>query len=187
LVEEYISRHPEFKTTLDPCDVEDAPDIVKEMAKSRAAGVGPMAAVAGAVAEFVGRELKKHSEEVIVENGGDIYVETARDLKVGLFAGDSPFTGKLAISISGEDTPLGVCTSSGTVGHSLSFGKADAVTIICRSTALADAHATAIANLVKEPDDIDKVLELAGNTPDILGILAVLGSKHGSWGNIRLA
>ena len=160
--------------------------MVSEMAEAaRLAGVGPMAAVAGAVSEFVGSELKKFSEEVIVENGGDIYVEAGRDLTVGLFAGNSSFTGKLSIVVRGADTPLGICTSSGTVGHSMSLGKADAVTVICRSAAVADAYATAFANEVKGPDDVESVVQSASAAQEVLGVLVVLGDKLGTWGNIQ--
>lgn len=187
-IEKYIARHPEFATSLKPCGVEDAPPVVEEMASAaRLAGVGPMAGVAGAVAEFVGRELSELSSEIIVENGGDIYVRSGRDLTVGLFAGGSPFTGKISLLIRGEDTPLGICTSSGTIGHSLSLGRADAVTVICRSAAVADAYATAFANKVRRPGDIDTVLQSASSAPEVLGALVVLGDRLGTWGSVRLA
>ncbi len=185
-IEEQIARHAEFQASLVPCDAADPAPVVAEMVRAaRLANVGPMAAVAGAVSEFVGRALKEFSEEVIVENGGDIYVETRRDITVGLFASDSPFTGKLSLSIRGVDTPLGICTSSGTVGHSLSSGNADAVTVICRSAAVADAYATAFGNMVKNPDDIKSVVQAGADAPDVLGILAVLGDKLGTWGNVQ--
>ena len=128
-IEAYISQHPRFQSSLSPMDVDDdAPDIIKDMAAAtHSAGVGPMAAVAGAIAEFVGKELLKFSEQIVIENGGDIFLKTTRSRVIGVYAGDSPFTGKMALSIEADKTPLGVCTSSGTVGHSLSLGKADAV------------------------------------------------------------
>ena len=107
------------------------------------AGVGPMAAVAGAIAECVGRELLAFSPEIIIENGGDIYLKCLKKRVVGIFAGKSPLTGKIGLEIDAKDTPLGVCTSSGTVSHSLSFGKADAAVAIAPSATLADAAATA--------------------------------------------
>ncbi len=187
-IEEYIARHHEFMTSLEPCEVENASPVVAEMAEAaRLAGVGPMAAVAGAVAGFVGRKLKEFSEEVIVENGGDIYVETIRNITVGLFAGNSSFTGKLSLAVRGADTPLGICTSSGTVGHSMSLGRADAVTVICRSAAVADAYATAFANEIKEPGDVESVVQSAASVPEVLGILALLGDKLGMWGNIQFS
>ena len=127
-------------------------------------GVGPMASVAGAIAEFVGNELSAYSAEVIVENGGDIYLKSLEKRIIGVYAGESPLTGKLGLEIDGEDTPLGVCTSSGTVGHSLSFGKADAVIVLSKSATLADAAATAIGNLVAQPEDITRGVEFAEGT-----------------------
>ena len=124
--------------------------LVKEMIRvSTLANVGPMAAVAGAMAEFVSKDLLKISKQVIVENGGDIYLATSRERTIGIYAGTSPLSMKLGITISPEDSPLGVCTSSGTVGPSLSFGKADAVCILSKSAALADAAATAVGNVVR--------------------------------------
>ena len=144
-LEKYIERYPDFLTTLEPFSPGDnAPMIVKEMAESAAAvGVGPMASVAGTIAEFVGRELLEYSPEVIVENGGDIFMESQSARTVSIYAGVSPLSNKIALEISPKDTPVGICTSSGTVGHSLSYGKADAVVIVSPSTSLADAVATA--------------------------------------------
>ena len=154
---------PDLLTALVPFPVgDDAPAIARAMAEAAAkVNVGPMAAVAGAFAEFVGRDLLKYSPEVIVENGGDIFLKSTKSRLVGVYAGeDSPLTGQVALKIEPLDTPLGVCTSSGTVGHSLSFGKADAVVALSRSTALADAAATAIGNIVKAETDVQKALGL---------------------------
>ena len=98
-----------------------------DAARVKFPGVGPMAAVAGAIAEFVGEELLAYSPEVIIENGGDIYIKSLKKRVVGIYAGNSPLTGKIGLEIEGKETPIGICTSSGTVGHSLSFGRADAV------------------------------------------------------------
>ena len=121
-LEGYIERNPAFQTSLEPVAVpEQAPAIVRQMAQAgQQAGVGPMAAVAGAIAEYVGQELLTFSPEIIVENGGDIFLKIQKNRVVGIFAGDSPLTGKIGLEIDAPDTPLGICTSSGTVGHSLS-------------------------------------------------------------------
>jgi len=187
-IENYISRYPLFRTTLEPLDVyDDAPDIVKEMAEAaKKADVGPMAAIAGTIAEFVGRELLTFSENIIVENGGDIFIKTSQSRTLGVYAGNSPFTGKLGLAIKPEQTPLGICTSSGTVGHSLSFGKADAAIIFSPSTALADAVATATANRVSKPDDIEKGIEFAQSIDAVKGIVIILGSACGAWGEVEL-
>jgi len=189
-LEEYIKGHPDFYHSLEPVEVEeDAPAIIKDMAEAAGiAGVGPMAAVAGAIAEAVGNDLLSLSPEIIVENGGDIFLKTARKRKVGIFAGaDSPFTGKIALDIEPEDSPLGICTSSGTVGPSLSLGYADAVIILAGSTALADAVATAVGNSIKTEADIDREIRQAGGRYGISGLVIIKDDKIGLWGNIRLA
>ncbi|RYD06226.1 hypothetical protein N752_04875 [Desulforamulus aquiferis] len=122
-LEDYIQRDLQFKKTLNPHKLlEGAPKLAIEMAEAaRAAGVGPMAAVAGAFAQYVGKALAKRTRDVIVENGGDIFMRSTSTRKVGVFAGPSPFTNKIALEIKSWQTPLGICTSSGTVGHSLSL------------------------------------------------------------------
>lgn len=189
LLENYITKHPGFMTALVPFPVgPDAPAIVKAMAEAaQKVNVGPMAAVAGAFAEFVGRDLVKYSAEVIVENGGDIFIKTAKSRLVGIYAGeDSPLTGRVAIKIEPADSPLGVCTSSGTVGHSLSFGKADAVVVLSHSAALADAGATAVGNLVKTETDVQLALDYARTIKGIVGVAVLINDKMGVWGKINL-
>jgi ApbE superfamily uncharacterized protein (UPF0280 family) len=187
-LEKYIEKYPVFQTSLEPVSVaENAPEIVKQMAKAgKKAGVGPMAAVAGAIAEGVGKELLEFSPEIIVENGGDIFLKILKKRVVGIYAGSSPLTGKIGLEISPRETPLGVCTSSGTVGHSLSFGKADAVVVTAASAALADAAATAIGNRVKQPGDIDKALELAREIGGLKGAVIIIGKDIGGWGEVKL-
>ncbi len=187
-LEGYIKRNPAFVKTLEPLSVPDyAPAIVKEMvAAGQKAGVGPMAAVAGAIAEYVGRELLGFSREIIVENGGDIFIKTIRERTVGVYAGDSPLTGKIGLVVKPKDTPLGICTSSGTVGHSLSYGKADAVVVVSASAALADAAATAIGNRVQNSKDINNAIEFGRDIEDLRGIIIILGKDIGVWGDIEL-
>ncbi len=188
MLEEYIEQHPSFLTSLEPLTVaEDVPRIVKEMATSaEKVGVGPMASIAGAIAEFVGSELSAFSPEVIVENGGDIYLKSLSNRVVGIYAGSSPLSGKIGLEIKGRDTPLGVCTSSGMVGHSLSFGKADAVVILSKSTTLADAAATAIGNLVIQPDDIPDGIKFAKGVPGLLGVVIIKDDRVGVWGKVEI-
>jgi len=188
LLEKYIERHPEFLTALEPLEVgEDAPQIVKDMAEAaRKVGVGPMAAVAGAIAEYVGRELLPFSSEVIVENGGDIFLKTLKKRLVGVYAGESSFTGKIALEIQPEETPLGICTSSGTVGHSLSFGRADASIVLSPSTSLADAAATAIGNLIIEASDIPRGIDFAKNVEGIKGVAIIKDDQIGIWGEVKI-
>lgn len=188
LLEGYIARHPGFLTALDPFAVgADAPRIVREMAEASAkVGVGPMASVAGAIAEAVGKELLNYTPEVIVENGGDIFTKQEKTRLIGIYAGGSPLTGKLALKIEPQDTPLGVCTSSGTVGHSLSFGLADAAIILSPSAALADAAATAVGNLVKTAEDMPRAIEFVRDVEGITGIAVIKGDKMAVWGKVNL-
>lgn len=187
-IEEYIRRFPDFFHSLTPLPFdENAPSIVKEMMRAAlVAKVGPLASVAGAIAEFVGKDLLKHTRQIVIENGGDIFLEISKDLTIAVYAGNSPLSNKLGLKIISEITPLGVCTSSGTVGHSLSFGKSDAVTVIAQSTPIADAAATAIGNLVEEKKDIDRGLKYAQKIKEILGVLIIIDDQFGAWGNIEI-
>jgi ApbE superfamily uncharacterized protein (UPF0280 family) len=187
-LEGYIARHPEFATSFVPLPVQgDEPAIVKAMLEAGLkAGVGPMASVAGAIAEFVGLELLHFSPEIIIENGGDIYLKSLQKRVVGIYAGESPLSGQIGLEIEPQETPLGICTSSGTVGHSVSLGKADAVVIISPSAILADAAATAIGNRVRKESDIVPGLESAKDIPGVTGVIIIKGDKMGSRGNVRL-
>ncbi len=187
-IERYIEQNPAFLTSLKPIAVQnDAPLIVKEMARAaETVSIGPMSAVAGAIAEAVGKELLPFSSEVIVENGGDIFLRTNKERIVGIYAGNSPLSGRIALEIEPGETPLGICTSSGTVGHSFSMGKADAVVVLAPSAALADAVATATGNLVKEVSDIEKGLEFAQKVETLIGIVIIKDDKMGAWGKVKL-
>jgi len=188
LIEDYIREDPEFATTLKAYSVRDAaPSIVCDMAAASCeASVGPMAAVAGAIAEYVGRDLLKYSSQVMVENGGDIFMKTNQLSKIGIFAGKTDYTGKLALEILPCKDGLGICTSSATVGPSLSLGSADAAIVICDSASLADAWATRLGNMLKAACDIEKVLDFVKQKPNIKGAVLILDDKIGVWGNIKL-
>lgn len=187
-IECYIAAHPNFLSSLKPLpDDELAPSIVQTMLTAgQKADVGPMAAVAGAIAEFVGQELLLFSRNVIVENGGDLFIAAQRDVSVGIFAGESPLSDQICLRIRKEEMPLGICTSSATVGHSLSFGKADALCIKSQSPALADAVATAIGNLVKSKEDIRPALDAAMEIERVSGAVIILGKYLGAIGDMEL-
>jgi len=187
-LKKYIERHPDFLTSLEPVAVPaNAPQIVKQMAEAgKKARVGPWSAVAGAIAQFVGNDLLAFTPEVIIENGGDIFIKSLKKRAVGIYAGKSPLTGKIGIEILPEETPLGISTSSGTVGHSLSFGKADAVTVVADSAILSDATATAICNLIQQRTDIPKGIEVAREIHGLRGIIIIIGEQMGVWGKVRI-
>lgn len=185
---DYIRQHPEFLHSLVPVKpLNIAPPIVMDMCSSSAkAEVGPMAAVAGAMSKFVGHRLLEFSQEVIVENGGDIYIKSDRDRVIGIYAGTSPLSGKIALRIYKDKTPCGICTSSGTVGHSLSFGKTDAALVIHPDASVADACATALGNRVKRPEDIEDALSYINKVPEVRGALVIIGETFGAIGDIEV-
>lgn len=187
-IETYIAQQPGFATSLRPWPEDRLmPNIVRAMvAAGRAAGVGPMAAVAGAIAEAVGRDLLVQSREVIVENGGDLFVHMARPLTVAIFAGDSPLSMKIGLRIESGNGPQAVCTSSGRIGHSLSMGRAHAVCVVAADGALSDATATAIGNRIVCSDDIPAALDFGRTIDGISGIVAIYEDRMGMWGDLEL-
>ena len=187
-LERYLADRPQIQASLEPYLLEaDAPLILQKMARAgNQAGVGPMAAVAGAIAEAVGLFLLDYTSEVIVENGGDIFISVNEPVNIGVYAGNSPLSGKLALHIEPARTPLGVCTSSATVGPSVSLGNADAAVAISSSTPLADAAATALGNMVNSPDDFQIALDYARNLGCINGALLIYGDKIAAWGEVEL-
>jgi ApbE superfamily uncharacterized protein (UPF0280 family) len=187
-LEGYIADNPAFLTSLEPLpSPESAPDIVKKMIDAgRRAGVGPMAAVAGAMAEYVGADLLEFSPEIIVENGGDIFIKSRVKRVIGIYAGGSPLSGKIGLEVSAGDTPLGICTSSGMVGHSLSYGQADAVVVLAKSAALADAAATSIGNRVKTGDDIGGGIDFSQNIGGLKGVVIIKDDRIGIFGEVKL-
>lgn len=187
-LETYIRSHPEFSTTLLPYEQDPlAPPLVKEMIEAtREVGVGPMASVAGAIAQHVGSGLLELTDQVIIENGGDIFLRTKRDVTVSLFAGTSPLSEKLGLLIHVPQMPLGICSSSGTVGHSFSGGVADLVCLLSSSAALADGAATALGNRVKRKSDLERVAEWGRRIDEIRGGLVIIKDQMATWGDIEL-
>jgi ApbE superfamily uncharacterized protein (UPF0280 family) len=145
-----------------------------------------MAAVAGAIAEQVGQGLRAHSREVIVENGGDVYLELIDDAIVGLYAGRSPLSLRVGLRLGCEGRPLGVCTSAGTYGHSMSRGHADAVCVVSDSCPLADAAATAIANRIRSAADLDPALAWAREIEGLNAVVAVIDRRMAMWGQVEV-
>ena len=176
ILEEYIKCYPEFKTSFKPIPIEaDAPEVVLRMSNAaNIVGIGPMAAVAGTMAQLAAEAaIKAGSEEVIIENGGDIFLSIKEPLIMGLYTGTAKLNNKLAFSIEPTDTPLAICSSSGRMGHSTSLGNCDLATVVAKDAALADAAATLAANLVKTEDDITGTLSTIIALKGISGILLV--------------
>nr|WP_320014229.1 UPF0280 family protein [uncultured Desulfobacter sp.] len=187
-IENYITRFPRFADSLTPLsDPGIAPKIISEMTMaSKAAGVGPMAAVAGAVAQSVGRNLLQWSSNVLVENGGDIFIKSDTQTIFTIYAGSSPLSMKTGIKVARRPASFAMCTSSGTVGHSKSFGKADAVSVLADCCALADAAATALCNQVQTPKDIETAIAAGKCMAGVQGIVIISGKQIGLWGALEL-
>lgn len=187
-IETYIKLYPEFASSLLPIkESGTAPKIIREMLNAaRLTGTGPMASVAGVVAEHTGKALLPFSREVIVENGGDIFIKSDSNTTFTVYAENTPFSMKCGILVEKYYTSYGLCTSSGTLGHSKSFGKADAVTVLSQSCPIADAAATALANKVQKKNDIQKAIDTGKAISGVDGIVIIMGENIGLWGNLKL-
>ena len=186
-LEAYIRACPAFLSSLVPVPIHPgAPPVVVRMGLAAAtAGVGPMAAVAGALADEVGRALLMKAPEVFVENGGDIFCRVTRERIVAVDGGPSALA--CGLNVTPAMGALGICTSSGTRGGSLSFGRADAACVIAASAALADAAATAVGNAVVDAASIGRGLAVARHIPGVVGAVVIVGQTIGAWGAIELA
>jgi uncharacterized protein len=190
ILDNHIKEFPEFLTSLTPLlNTSEMHPLIHDMYNaSGTAGTGPMSAVAGAVAEYICKDLLAQFgfPEIVVENGGDIFMRLTNPATISVYAGASPLSDKIGLVIKPGQTPLSVCCSSGTVGHSLSFGTADACVIACRSGALADAFATSCCNEVKGLDMVIGVTELMLQKPGVISVVIIKDDKVGIGGNIEI-
>lgn len=187
ILEDYIGRHPDFRKSLEPLDLlAGAPEVAQSMARAaRLVGVGPMAAVAGAMAQCAGQAaLDVGAREVIVDNGGDIYICAVEPVIIGLKTGTADLADRLAFSLRADDTPISICSSSGQMGHSMSIGECDLATVVAKDTAMADAAATQAANLVRTVDDIDPALENISAIEGVEGVMIIKGARVGLAGKL---
>ncbi len=190
ILDAHIKQYPDFLTSLVPLSAPpDIHSLAGEMYEaSAAAGTGPMSAVAGTLAEYICNDLLNEFGfgEVVVENGGDLFMKLESPSAISVYAGSSPLSEKIGLEVKPSDTPLAVCCSSGTIGHSFSFGKADACMIACRSGARADAYATAFCNKVKDNRMISEITEMALKLPDVLSVVIIKDDKVGVGGAVKI-
>lgn len=188
-IKNHILLNPDFLHSLEPVDVsESAPEVVRRMARAgRLCGVGPMAAVAGTIAQMVGERFVAECPDMMVENGGDVFVRSTRERVVALLSEPDSGAG-VGLRIPAEKTPLGICSSSATIGHSLSFGKGELVTVLSADTSFADAAATALCNMMRTPNDLGPMLERAESWAGqgLKGVFAQCGKKMAAWGDLEL-
>lgn len=188
LIRSHIETQGEFLTSFSPVQrIPGIPAIIDAMYRaSEAAEVGPMASVAGAVAEHVGRELRESCREIIIENGGDIWLTLREPAVISVYTGNHYFPGNMGVLINPEMTPCGVCTSSGRIGPSISLGVADAATVMAPCAALADAAATAAGNEVKTENDVEKGVARAMEIGSVSGALVICRDRMAAQGAIEL-
>ncbi len=187
ILKNYIRENPEFLYSFSPVPTQSKEEIIKLMSESSfLTKTGPMASVAGAIAEIIGEKFLNLSDEIIIENGGDIFARMKRDFIVGIYAGDSPFSMKVGIKLKKRERPYGIATSSGTIGHSFSFGDADAVCIVSPSATFSDGAATYFGNLIKGKIDKDAVIKELKEFPFIEGILIIREKEIFLWGDIEI-
>jgi ApbE superfamily uncharacterized protein (UPF0280 family) len=183
VLEAYIARDPFFAATFDPYVPDSDERLIIRMADAtRKAGVGPMAAVAGSIA-WAGVEamMEAGAKFGVIDNGGDIALIADRAVRVGVHAGGAALSNRVAFVVPPQEKILGICTSSATVGPSISFGIADAVTIFSHDVALADAWATAVCNEIRPSDQsvLDRV-----DPVEVSGIFAIMGETVVRWGEL---
>jgi uncharacterized protein len=191
ILDNHILQHPGFLTSMVPierCAV--AHSMIADMYDaSERALTGPMSAVAGAFAEYTALALADRYgfDEIVVENGGDIFMMIRQPATISVHAGDSSLSGKTGLVITPDRSPLSVCCSSATTGHSLSFGTADAAVVACRSGAMADAYATACCNSVKNSAMLQMVTAEFMNKPGVLSVVIIKDDKMAAGGNLEVA
>jgi ApbE superfamily uncharacterized protein (UPF0280 family) len=190
VLEKHIAIYPEFGDSLVPVVAPAGvhPLIYAMSEAALSAGTGPMSAVAGAMAEFICNDLLEefHADEVVVENGGDIFMKLVAPATVAVYAGDSTLSGRIALQPGPQDSPIALCCSSGTVGHSLSFGVADACMIACRNGALADAYATAFCNEIKDKSQAGPVTEKALKTKGVMAAVIIKDDQVSMGGSLEI-
>ena len=187
ILEAYISRHTEFQTAFEPVALlNDTPYSAQQMAVAAdRVGVGPMAAVAGTMAQLAAQAaINAGDTDVIIENGGDIFLQVDRPVVIEIFAGSDKLPGRLGFSLQPEQTPVSVCSSSGKMGHSMSLGQCDLATVVSKDAALADAAATQAANLVRTPEDVEPTLNRISTIDGVIGVLIVKDDQVGMAGKL---
>lgn len=187
-IEDYILVSRDFVTSFVPVKYDDkAPIIVKNMMKfSQEVGVGPMACVAGAIAQEVGKSILKHCDECVVENGGDIFLKLNKEVQVGLFVSPKSPLNNLSIKLKHSNKPYGICASSAKIGPSLSFGSSDVSLIISNDAYFSDALATLCGNMIQNGKDLNKAVLTAKQFPKTIGCCFVCEDKMALWGDIEI-
>ena len=188
-IEMIIAGQPDFEKSLVPIKAgKDLPRIIKEMCDAgEVFSVGPMASVAGALCDHLAKSLMGRCGFLMIENGGDVYIKSSDPLEVGIFTKNIYFRDRLTLLVEAGQTPCGICSSSGSFGHSLSLGKSDLVTVLSRTATIADAAATSIANTINSEEDIDEAITRFSQYKEVDGLIIIKNKRIGLWGKLQLA
>ena len=188
-IETVIAGQTDFEKSLAPIEAgKDLPRIIKEMCGAgEVFSVGPMASIAGALCDHLAKTLKDRCSFLMIENGGDVYIKSGDPLEVGIFTKNIYFKDKLILLIEAGQTPCGICSSSGSFGHSLSLGKSDLVTVLSRTATIADAAATSIANTINSEKDIDTAIARFSQYREVEGLIIIKNKRIGLWGKLQLS
>ena len=183
----FVQDHSRFLWTLSPCTIPEKPFVAKLMGEAaEKAGVGPMAAVAGVLADLAVKEMIEGGCQVaVMENGGEVSAISNVPVDVGVAVGQSPLSRRFGFRL--KEFPVGLATSSGRFSHALSFGDAEAVTVFCNEAGLADAVATAVGNLIKGAavqKTIESAIDFAKSIEGVEGVLVMFEGQVGTWGKI---
>lgn len=185
-LEAFIAHDPYFRSTLEPYECPSgAPEVVRRMCvATEKVGVGPMAAVAGTIASLAVEAMTgAGATYALVDNGGDIALVNDEPVLVGIYAGESPIKG-LALEVPAREKLLGICTSSATVGPSISFGNSDAALIVAADVSLADAAATALGNRIADEASLETAFDFLRDVPEVSGALGIIGDRMATYGKL---
>ncbi len=186
MLELYVRANPKYQYTLTPLAAPERPLVAKLMAEAAAkADVGPMAAVAGAIADLAVEEMLKTGCSVaVVENGGEIMAQSIQSVDVAVAAGEESLSKCFGFRLT--EFPVAVATSSGRFSHAFSFGDADAATVFAKNASLADAAATAVGNVVKGDAQvgIEAGIKRGLSIEGIEGVLILFKGQVGTAGKI---
>ena len=187
-IESYAKDNPPFLNSLSPLDDDEtAAAIIREMLNiSHLTGIGPFSSVAGAIAKYVGQDLLNYVNEVIIENGGDLFLKINQAKKIDIYLGEKSNLKNLKLKIQNRPDPFGIASSSSSFGHSLNFGRADLVTVIAKNSIIADGFATSLSNRIKKEEDVKQVLEFAKKSNSIEGLLVFFEGNIFLWGALEI-
>ncbi len=189
IIRDEINKNPVFNG-YEKVALNDEQRILELMTRaSQISNIGPMSAVAGSMSQICLEYLEKYDTKYsIIENGGDIALKTNKESILSIYAGKSPFSNSTGLKLKAKKNGYGICTSSGTVGPSKSFGKTDATIVLSSEASIADSLATAIGNYGNGSDDeeiVNNTIEKAEEYDEYFdGVIVIKGKYLAKTGHI---